>query len=302
MLELYRRIQSPAALLAFEAAARHLSFTRAASELNVSQPAISAAIKKIEQALGVSLFDRRRRHIQLTEIGERFYADVSFGLMHILRSAEAIAIQKGGQHVTLSCSTGFAHYWMVPRLARFKANYPDIDIRLQTTDRDLDLTEESISLALRRGKEPWEGYHSVLLSDEQVFPICSPAHLAALPPLTSARDMATCKLIHLEEPYRHRPKWSDWFHAQNVAFTDTGGGLRLNDYALVIQAAIAGEGIALGWKHLVTPLIDQGLLARATAGDYDSGQGFYIIWSKSRDLSPQAEQFLSWLKTERQNS
>lgn len=300
MLELYKRIQSPAALFAFEAAARHLSFTRAAAELNVSQPAISASVKKIETALGVILFERRHRSIRLTETGERFYADVSFGLMHILRSAEAIAIQQGGRHVTLSCSTGFAHYWMVPRLARFKEKHPDIDIRLQTTDKDIDLAEEAISLALRRGTGTWNGYHSVLLSKEQLYPICSPAHLANIRMPETAEDLTTCKLIHLEEPFRLRPKWSDWFQAQGVGFQDSGGGLRLNDYALVIQAAIAGEGIALGWHHLVSGLVKQGLLAKVMDGVYDVGQGFYIIWSKSRDLSPQAHQFLTWLRTENQ--
>ena len=308
MLELIRRIQSPAALFAFEAAARHLSFTRAAAELNVSQPAISASVKKIEMALGTPLFERRHRAIALTEAGERFYTDVSFGLIHILRSAEGIAIQKGGRHVTLSCSTGFAHYWMVPRLSRFKASYPDIDIRLQTTDRDIDLAEEGISLALRRGTGTWIGYESVLLSTERIYPVCSPAHLGDHAHLgtqgqpKTAEDLATRKLIHLEEPFRLRPKWSDWFQAQGVDYQDDGGGLRLNDNALVIQAAIAGEGIALGWHHLVSKLIEQGLLlevvAKGVDWTYDRGQGFYVIWSKSKDLSPQAKQFLNWLKAE----
>ena len=298
MLELYKRIQSPVVLFAFEAAARHLSFTRAAAELNVSQPAISLSVKKLETALGVTLFERRHRTIRLTETGERFYADVSFGLMHILRSAEAIGIQKGGRHVTLSCSTGFAHYWMVPRLAGFKAQYPDIDIRLQTTDKDIDLGEEAISLALRRGSGTWDGYNSLLLAGEQIYPVCSPAHLANIPKPQSAGDLTTCKLIHLEEPFRMRPKWSDWFQAQNVSFTDSGGGLRLNDYALVIQAAIAGEGVAMGWHHLVSKLIDQGLLVKLMDGAYERGQAFYVIWSKSRDLSPQANRFLDWLRTE----
>jgi len=298
MLELIKRIQSPSALFAFEAAARHLSFTRAAAELNVSQPAISLSVKKIETALGATLFERRHRAIRLTEIGERFYTDVSFGLMHILRSAEGIAFQLGGRHVTLSCSTGFAHYWMVPRLAGFKTQYPDIDIRLQTTDRDIDLAEESVSLAVRRGTGMWNGYNAYFLSEERIYPVCSPAFLEGIVPPRSPAELTSCKFIHLEEPFRLRPKWSDWFQAQGVDFHDDGGGLRLNDYALVIQAAIAGEGVAFGWHHLVSRLIDQGLLVKMMDGNYDRGMGFYVIWSKTRDLSPQASRLLDWLKKE----
>ena len=134
MQKLIRRIQSPTALFAFEAAARHLSFTRAADELSVSQPAVSHAVKRLEQALGVALFHRRHRVISLTEAGERFYNDVSFGLMHIWQSADKIALQGSGRHVTLSASTAFANYWMVPRLAGFKSAYPHIDIPAAATE------------------------------------------------------------------------------------------------------------------------------------------------------------------------
>jgi len=180
MRKLYDRIHSPSALFAFETAARLLSFTKAAQELNVSQPAISLAIKKLESALGVKLFERRHRAISLTGVGERFYTDVSFGLMHILRSTEGIAIQRDGHHVTLSCSTAFAHYWMVPRLARFRKLHPDIDIRVQTTDRDIDLDRENVSLAVRRGTGDFEGYDAFLLARERIYSVCSPAYFRKL--------------------------------------------------------------------------------------------------------------------------
>ncbi|MEM1046076.1 MAG: LysR substrate-binding domain-containing protein [Pseudomonadota bacterium] len=300
MLNLIRRIQSPSALFAFEAAARHLSFTRAAAELNVSQPAISLSVKKIETALGAQLFERRHRAIALTEIGERFYADVSFGLMHILRSAEGIAIQRGGHHVTLSCSTGFGHFWMMPRMAGFQAQFPHIDLRLQTTDRDVDLTGDDVSIAIRRGAGQWDGYDSFLLAEEHIDPVCSPTHLEGTEPPKDAGALAAGRLIHLEEPFRLRPKWADWFAAHGVAYRDRGDGLRLNDYALVLQAAIAGEGIAMGWRHLTDSLVENGLLLRLFDGAYDVGQGMYVIWPKTRPLTPQALQFLDWLRQQAQ--
>ena len=297
MHRLYRYVHSPAALLAFEAAARLSSFTKAADELNVTQPAISQAIKKVESALGVALFERRNRGIHLTPIGERFYTDISFGLMHILRSAEGIAIQLSSQHVTLSCSTAFAHYWMVPRLSDFRKQHPGIEIRVQTTDREIDFNRDNISLAVRRGTGEFPGYHAIQIAEERLYPVASPTYLTHNRRLENAHDLLDHALIHLEEPFRLRPKWTDWFEAQGIAYEDKGGGLRLNDYALVIHAALSGEGIALGWHHIVENLIDQGVLTKLMTSTYDVGRGFYVVWPKRSILSPQSEKFLNWLQT-----
>lgn len=298
MRKLIERIHSPAALFAFEAAARHLSFTQAARELNVSQPAISHAVKRIEAALGVRLFHRRHRAIALTEAGARFYNDVSQGLMQVLQSAERIALAGRSGHVTLSASTAFAHYWMVPRLATFKAQNPQIDIRLQTTDRDIDLEAESIALGIRRGDGSWDGYDGFLLARERIYPVCSPAVLARDGAPASPEALAGRDLIHLEEPFRPRPTWATWFAAQNVLFRDRGQGLRLNDYALVIQAAIAGEGIALGWHHLVERLLAQKLLVKALDAELSEAAGIWVIWSSRTPLSPAARTVLEWLRSE----
>ncbi|MEM7171984.1 MAG: LysR substrate-binding domain-containing protein [Pseudomonadota bacterium] len=301
MQKLIRRIQSPTALFAFEAAARHLSFTRAAAELNVSQPAVSHAVKRIEQALGVALFHRRHRVISLTDAGERFYNDVSFGLMQIWQSAEKIALQSASRHVTLSASTAFANYWMVPRLADFKAAYPQIDIRLQATDKDIEITGEANALAIRRGDGAWEGYEAAHLAAERIFPVCSPAYLAKIQAPGDPVALTGHNLIHLEEPYRPRPAWADWFAAQGVAFRDRGEGLRLNDYALVLQAAMAGEGIAMGWDHVTQHLIRQGLLVRVLDSHYAKGLDFYVIWPKATPLSVEAGEVLMWLLSQRQD-
>ncbi len=296
MHKIYKYVHSPAALLAFEAAARLSSFTKAAEALNVTQPAISQSIKKVERALGVALFERRNRGVQLTETGERFYTDISYGLMHILRSAESIAIKLSSQHVTLSCSTAFAYYWMVPRLSDFKEKYPDIEIRLQTTDRDVDFAQENISLAVRRGTGEFPGFHAIKIAEELLYPVASPRYINENGHPENARALLDHALIHLEEPFRLRPGWADWFEAQGVVYHDTGGGLRLNDYALVIQAAVAGQGVASGWHHIVEKLIDQGLLVKLMNSPYEVGQGFYVVWPKRTILSPQSEKLLNWLQ------
>lgn len=294
MRRLHELIHSPSALLAFESAARHLSFTAAAAELNVSQPAISAAVRKVERALGQPLFHRRHRSIVLTEAGERFFADVSFGLNHIVRSAEAVRVQSQPDHVTISCSTAFAHYWLVPRLAAFRAAHPAIEIRMETSYRDSELARDGVSIGIRRGNGDWPGYAQAFMMREAISPVCSPSYADAM----DLDALAHADLIHLEEPYRMRPTWTDFFQHHGVTFRDTGAGLRLNDYALVIQAAIAGQGIALGWHHLTDSLIEQGLLRRAHPSVYAQTEGFYLLWNAAGGLKPEAQAVLDWLLIE----
>ena len=298
MRNLYKLIHSPAALLAFEAAARHGSFTRAAAELNVSQPAISNSVRKVENALGVALFLRRNRAIELTNAGERFYADVSFGLMHIQRSAEAIKLRGRPDHVTLSCSTAFAHYWLVPRLARFRKEHPGIEIRMETSYRDDDTPTDGLFLSVRRGKGTWPGCEAEFLMQEKIYPVCSPAFLNQFGLVTDMGDIAGGDLIHLEEPHRMRPGWPDLFQANGITYTDTGAGLRLNDYALVIQSAIAGQGFALGWDHVVQSLREMGLLTRPVKAQNLATEGFYAVWNSGTVLQEETVRVLNWLKKE----
>lgn len=301
MQSLRNLIQSPAALFTFEAAARHLSFTKAAAELNVTQAAVSHSMKQLEASLGVGLFERGHRSIRLTAQGERFYNDVALGLAHIRRSAEAIGRRRGERHVTLSCSTAFANYWMVPRLADFHAANPEVDLRLETSERDVDLGAEGIPLGIRRGPDDraWPGCLAERLAREAIHPVASPAYLARHGRPTWASDLLGHTLIHLEEPFRPRPSWEDWFAAQGLAWRDRGKGLRLNDYALVLQAAMAGEGIALGWHHLVERLAGQGLLALLFDEPYAEGRDFWVVSRAEPPLEPHARQVRDWLLAQR---
>jgi DNA-binding transcriptional LysR family regulator len=295
MNQLRRILPSANALLAFEAAARLGSFTKAARELGVTQAAVSYSMRQLETALGVSLFARRHRRVELTESGERFYHDVSLGLAHILRSAEDLRRQHGDRHVTLSVSTAFASHWMLPRLADFRQKHTEIDLRLQTTDKDVDLVAEGISLGIRRGEGHWPGCGSARFADEEILPLCSPAFLAAEGPFESLEALARGKLIHLDEPFRPRPGWADWFAALGLPFQDRGEGLRLNDYALVIQAALEGQGVALGWAHLTRDLMRQGLLIPARPERWQGRQGFYVVWPLGQLDNDDCRAVRSWL-------
>ncbi|MEM9332964.1 MAG: LysR substrate-binding domain-containing protein [Pseudomonadota bacterium] len=301
MRNLYDLIQSPTALLAFEAAARLGSFTLAANELNVTQPAISSSVKRLEQALGVTLFSRQNRQIILTEPGERFYNDVSFGLMHILRSAQSISARNISRHVTLNCSTAFAHYWMVPRLGEFRKENPDIDLRLQTTDRDVAVESDGASLLIWRGTGDLPGHETRFLQPEKIYPVASPGFTAKHDKIETVAELAQAALLHLDEPYRLRPTWTDWFAEHDYDYKETGSGLRFNDYALVLQACFAGEGIAMGWHHVVEQFVERGTLVRTMQNTYSVGYGFYISWTNAVPLSDDASSVVDWLVKESSN-
>lgn len=298
MRSLRALLPAPGALFAFEAAARLGSFTLAATELKVSQAAVSYSVKQLETALGHRLFLRQHRKVVLTETGERFFHDVSVGLGHIRRSAESLVGQGRPAHVTLSCSTAFASWWMLPRLARFRAANPAIDLRLQTTDKDVDLAAEGIDLGIRRGSGDWPEYAAAFLAPEAIHAVCSPAYLAAVAAPAAPADLMRLKLVHLDEPFRPRPTWADWFAAQGVAYVDFGEGLRLNDYALVIQAALEGQGVALGWRHLTEALVARGALARPCREVLVTGQGFHLVWPKAAALAGDAARVRDWLMAE----
>lgn len=295
MKELRRLIHSPHHLFVFEVCGRLMSFTRAAAELGVSQPAVSLAMRQLEQALGQALFLREHRAIRLTEAGERLFTEVSISFGRILKTLNQITPLSTPALVTLSISTAFANYWIMPRLTRLHQALPGIDLRLQVVDRDLDLEHENVSLGIRRGRGNWPGYHSATIAREELLAVASPAYLAAQGVPRSLEDLEHHQFIHLEEPFRPRPQWRDWFEAFKLEYVDRGEGLRLNDYALVIQAAMAGEGIALGWRHVVDSLIKSRLLVPVVPQSWITGEEFHLIWSDKSTLTESACQVRDWI-------
>lgn len=299
MQELWKNFGSPRHLVVFEAAARLGSFTRAAQELNVQQPAISASIRQLEDSLGAALFTRSHRKVALTTAGERLLADVTRAFEQLAHSAAAIRQLSRPEYVTLNASTAFNNYWMMPRLADLQARHPQIDLRLQSSDREPDIDAENINLAVRRGKGTWPGCDSALIAKEVIFPVAAPRVMEGAEGLRSPRDLLTQRMIHLEEPVRDRPGWEDWFAHFGIRDARVPSGLRLNDYALVLQAAMAGEGFAFGWQHATDVLIRQGLLEARHDWQWRTGQGFYLVWSRARGLTSEAELVRDWILSQR---
>lgn len=272
----------------FDASARHGSFTKAAEELNIQQPSVSAAIRQLEEALGVKLFLRAHRKVELTEAGSRLFSDVSKALADIDHSIQTILQMGQGDHITINSSSAFSYYWLMPRLTNFHKAHPGIDLRMQISDREPDLAKEEINLGVRLGDGNWPDVHAVKIAEEIIFPVAHPEVFKAASNMSAVGDLLKERLIHLEEPIRKRPTWAQWFEHHNVQTGNLTSGLRLNDYALVLQAAMSGEGFAFGWEHVVRELVKRGLLSAREDWGWETGRGIFLIWSRNNSLSKQS--------------
>ena len=295
MRKFWKQIHSPRNLIVFDAAARLGSFTKAGEELNMQQPSVSAAIRQLEEALGVKLFIRGHRSVGLTNAGNRLFSDVSRSLDDIESSVTAVRQMGRDEHITLSSSSAFSYYWMMPRLQNLHERHPDIDLRLQISDRDPDLDVENISLGIRLGHGKWPSFHVVRIADEVIFPVASPRVMSAAKNLKTVPNLLHERLIHLEEPIRERPNWSQWFEHHGIANRNIVSGLRLNDYALVLQAAISDEGFAFGWEHIVRNPIERQILVGKGEWAWNTGNGIYLVWSKTRELTDNAKHVRDWI-------
>ena len=296
MQNLRHLLPSAGNLIVFEAAGRLSSFTSAGRELGITQAAVSYAIRGLEDQLGVQLFQRRHKQVLLTDAGQRFLADVTLGLSHIRKSAEELRGRAYGTHVTLSASTAFASFWMMSRLQRFRDDLPGIDLRIQTADRDVDLLAENIPLGIRGGTAAdWPDYELLPIAPEEIYAVAGPGYVqrAGLP--KTPAEITNHHLIHLEEPYRPAATWKDWFRSAGINGAVARRGLTINDYVLVIQAVMEGQGIALGWRHLTERLVASGLLMRITDHVMLPDASFHVAWPKNRELPDAAKRVRDWL-------
>lgn len=286
-------------LRAFEVAARLRSFTAAALELGTTQPAVSQQIKRLEEQLATRLFERIYRGIELTDAGEVLFSHVQAGLQSI--DSGLIAITEHHQHEVLQVATDFAFaaYWLMPRLHRFHKVNPDVDVSLVTSERTHSMLRADIDVAVLFGDGRFKQGESHWLFSEEVFPVCSPQLLAGRQtplPNDALRDFP---LLHLRGESINN--WFDWagvFRALDIPQAPAPGQLRFDNYTLLIQAAIGGQGIAIGWRHLVDDLLDQGLLCRPIAGAAISGQGYYVVLPQRKRRVQIVQQFVDWLASE----
>jgi LysR family glycine cleavage system transcriptional activator len=282
---------SLAALRAFETAARTMSFTGAAQELNQTQGAISHQVNTLEARLGVKLFERHARGLKLTEAGGRYLPLVRDSLER-LRTAEDLVRLERPSVLTVTVSPNFASKWLVPRLGGFSVTHPNLDLRISASLQHVDFSREDIDLAVRHGTGDWPELHVTRLCAEELFPACSPTLLrSGGPPIRTPPDLAGHVLVH----DRSRRHWRDWLAAFGVDCPDTERGPVFDQTALAIDAAAAGQGIALARTALASLDLIAGRLVRPLEEAIPAEFAYWIVCRRSTADAPKINQFRSWL-------
>jgi LysR family transcriptional regulator, glycine cleavage system transcriptional activator len=291
---LARRLPSLNALKAFEAAARHESFTKAADELSVTQGAVSHQVKSLELDLGIRLFDRDRQKLSITRAG-RIYLDVIRDAFdRIALGTEHIQNQSRAGALTVSTSPDFAAKWLVNRLGRFAETHSDIDLRISATMHHVDFAREDVDLAVRHGDGNWTGLHVVRLCSEELFPVCSPKLLSGPNRIRTPSDVLKVPLLHLDD----RKDWSEWLEVAGVVGAEVSHGPVLNRASLIIDSAIDGQGVALARTTLAAWDLINGRLVRPFAATLRLSKSYWIVCPKATSDLPKIIAFRNWLLVE----
>ena len=295
MRSLRKRLPPLGTLLAFEAAARHLSFTTAAGELGVSQAAVSRQIRTLEDHLETPLFRRLHREVRLTLEGERLQAAVTMSLGHIAETADTLRRQSGPGAVSVCTTIAFSAFWLMPRIESFREARPDIELKLVAAEHLVDLVAEDIDLGVRYGDGLWPDVTAELLFQDEVFPVCSPAYLEANPNLATPDDLLETRLLHQDVTDPSWLSWEAWLGQHGVALPRSLPGPSFNNYVIVMQAAQAGQGIALGWGRFVGPMLESGTLVPVLDTRLRTKDAFHLVSPRRETQSAEALAFRDWL-------
>jgi DNA-binding transcriptional LysR family regulator len=284
-------------LRGFEAAGRRLSFTLAAEELFRTQSALSRQIKALEQALGVALFERRHRALALTEAGAAFLRAVTDALQSLATAAEHARDGARAPGLTLSTTVSFASLWMIPRLARFRARHPAVDVYVSADDRLVDLGRGDVDIAVRYLPDAAAPRSAVRLFGERLTPVASPKLLRGKVPLGTPADLTRHVLLHLDDPDGRTPwlDWPSWLASNGAPGLKPAGSLRFRIYDQVVQAAAGGQGVALGRLPMIAGHLRDGRLIAPFAKKYDSERGYFALVAPRAAERADALAFVRWL-------
>ncbi len=285
-----RRLPPLNALKAFEAAARHESFTRAADELCVTQGAVSHQVKALEAELGLKLFNRQRQRLVITEAGRSYLATVRDALDRIADGTERLLRRQNTGVLTVSTSPNFAAKWLVHRLSRFAQEHPAIDLRVSASLHHIDFAREDIDVAIRHGDGNESGLHVTRLCAEELFPVCSPALLNGRRRLDPA-DLKAAVLLHVND----RQDWKKWLDAAGINDVDLSRGPILNQASMAIDAAVDGQGLALARTALAVWDLVAGRLVRPFRLALPVPYAYWIVCPKATAKLPKIAAFSDWL-------
>jgi LysR family glycine cleavage system transcriptional activator len=286
------RLPSLNGLRAFEAAARHLSFTKAAAELNVTQTAVSHQIRRLEAQLGLRLFTRRNRNLALTGAALDYLPAVRAAFEDLRGATERILRPQHEGVLTVSVLPTLAAKWLVQRLAAFQEAHPGIEVRIATATRAVDFRREEVDVAIRYGNGRWPGLRAVWLMAEEIFPVCSPALLRGERPLREPADLAGQTLLHVN---LYTDEWSDWLTAAGLPPGLAQRGLTFDLNLMALQAALDGLGVALGRTAFVEADLAAGRLVAPFDIRVPAKSAFYVVAPEATADSPKIALFRDWL-------
>jgi DNA-binding transcriptional LysR family regulator len=291
-------------LRGFESAARHLSFTRAAAELFLTQSAVSRQIQALEEFIGVALFERKHKALALTEAGESYYRTVGPVLEQLREATRRLRETRTGHVLTVTTTVSFASMWLVPRLGRFRKQQPELDVRITATHEVVDLEREGIDLAIRDSAVNRAPAGAVRLVSEHLAAICSPEYLreakAAKRPLAEPSDLRHHNLIFYDDPSGRSPwlSWRAWLEAMGVEDLEPAGRVSFSHYDQVYNAALHGHGIALGRMSIARTMIREKRLVALFGREQQLARAFYAVYAKEAQTRPEARAFVEWISEE----
>ena len=288
------------ALRAFEAAARHMSFSRAADELHVTPAAVSHQIHTLEQDLGVRLFHRMNRSIELTASAQVLLPGLSDAFAGIESSVRRLRAHNDTGTLTVTASPSLAAKWLVLRLHRFQERHPEVDVRISATDEVVDLTRGDFDIAIRYGCGKYPGLEVELLFTNEVFPACSPRLLTVGPPLRTPEDLSRHTLIHDQAVERDPfvPTWAMWLKAAGVKTAPATAGLTFNSISLALDAAVAGQGVVLAYSNIAAADLAAERLVRLFSLALPDPFAYYIVTAPGTLERPKVRAFRNWLRQE----
>ena len=290
-----RRLPPLNAVRAFEAAARHLSFTKAAEELSVTQAAVSHQVKALEERLQVPLFRRLNRGLVLTEAGGSYLRELEDILDRLEQATERLRASEATGILTVSTSTSFAAKWLVPRLQRFRDRRPDIDVRIDANDSLTDFRRDNVDIAIRYGRGVYPGLSSVQLLQDIVFPVCSPKLLEGGHPLREPSDLKHFTLLHDQGVVED---WRTWLRTAGVTDVEPTRGPVFSHSAMLIEAAIAGQGVALARRSMVARDVREGRLVQPFPLSLKAEFSYWVVCPQSAAEKPKIAEFRAWLLDE----
>ena len=286
-----RRLPPLNAVKAFEAAARHLSFTKAAEELFVTQAAVSHQIKTLEEYLGLKLFRRKNRSLLLTEEGQGYFLDVKDIFVHLGEATSRLMARTAIGSLTVAMSPSFAIQWLVPRLAKFSEKNPDIDVRIKAVDLNEGSLNDDVDVAIYYGQGNWNGVRADKLRNEVLLPVCSPLLLTGSKPLAKPEDLKFHTLLHDTS----RQNWQAWFRRCGVTDINVNQGPIFSHSSLVLQAAAHGQGVALGYSVLARPDIKAGRLVCPFEEVLVSKDAYYLVCEQNQSELGKIAAFREWM-------